>query len=252
MSVAPSLVELGDRYWALGLPAAAKSVLLRALATTSDGTPAVRLTTIALAQGDAAAARSYAQEAAKRAPGPGTKIVLGGAQLAAGEIAAARMALLAALDAPGLGAWDRARAHVGLARAADLQGDSTGAAANASAAFAAVVAAACDGVASETLALVEEAAAAVVGYGRAGDASQVVATAGGGAGPRICSVVLLAARHAAGEAGMDDRAIDAELAAIAEPNSALELRRLERRARRASTVERDALVGELERLIEAA
>src|SRR5262245_18654428 len=112
--MATALLELGDRYWALGLPAAAKSALARALATTSDVAPAVRLTNIALAQGDPQSARTYASEAAKREPGPATKILLARAQLAAGEIAAARMSLSAALDAPKLKIWDRARAHLEL------------------------------------------------------------------------------------------------------------------------------------------
>nr|MDQ3369430.1 hypothetical protein [Myxococcota bacterium] len=81
------LLELGDRYWALGLPAAARSALGRALAESSDAGPALRLTDIALAQGDAQGARTFAAEAAKRAPGPATKILLGRAQLAAGELA---------------------------------------------------------------------------------------------------------------------------------------------------------------------
>src|SRR5687768_11489446 len=130
-----ALLELGDRYWALGLPAAAKSALARALATTDDVAPALRLTNIALAQGDPASARTYASEAAKREPGPATKILLGRAQLAAGEIGAARMSLSAALDAPKLKPWDRARAHLELSRAADSQGDQLGAAAQAAAAF---------------------------------------------------------------------------------------------------------------------
>ena len=54
------LLELGDRYWALGLPAAAKSALVRALAVSGDVTPALRLTDIALAQGDPQSARTYA------------------------------------------------------------------------------------------------------------------------------------------------------------------------------------------------
>ena len=68
-----ALLELGDRYWALGLPAAAKSALARALGSSDDVTPAVRLAEIALAQGDASNARVFATEAAKRAPGPGTR-----------------------------------------------------------------------------------------------------------------------------------------------------------------------------------
>ena len=85
-----ALLELGERYWALGLPAAARSALVRALAEDgSDAAPALRLTDIALAQGDVQAARGYAAEAVKRAPGPATRIVMAHAQLAAGEIAAA-------------------------------------------------------------------------------------------------------------------------------------------------------------------
>src|SRR5262249_24627698 len=137
-----ALLELGDRYWALGLPAAAKSALARALAASDDVAPALRLTDIALAQGDAASARLYAAEAAKRAPGPATKIVLGRAQLAAGEVAAARMSLSAALDAPKLRPWDRARAHYELSRAAGSQGDEQGAAAQSAAAFEAALTAA--------------------------------------------------------------------------------------------------------------
>ena len=121
-----TLLERGDRYWALGLPAAAKSALLRALAQTTDVAPALRLTDVALAQGDVQAARKYAAEAAKRAPGPATKILLGRAQLAAGELAAARMSLLAAIDSPKLTPWDRVRAHLELGRAADAHGDARG------------------------------------------------------------------------------------------------------------------------------
>ena len=67
MAQASALLELGDRYWALGLPAAARSVLVRALAVTDDAAPALRLTELALAQGDSVGARKYAGEAAKRA-----------------------------------------------------------------------------------------------------------------------------------------------------------------------------------------
>src|SRR5512140_3073255 len=118
MGDASALLELGDRYWALGLPAAAKSALGRALAASDDAVPALRLTDLALAQGDAAGAKRHASEAARRAPGPATKILLGRAQLAAGELAAARMSFGAALDAPKLAPWDRARAHLELSRAA--------------------------------------------------------------------------------------------------------------------------------------
>src|SRR5204863_155144 len=104
--------------------------------------PALRLTEIALAQGDARKALEYAAEAAKRAPGPATKILLGRSQLAAGELAAARMSLLVAIDSPKLAVWDRPRVHLELSRVAQGQADAKGAAAQAATGFEALVAAA--------------------------------------------------------------------------------------------------------------
>jgi len=251
---ANSLLELGDRYWALGLPAAAKSALGRALAQSEDAVPALRLTDIALAVGDVTGARGYAAEAAKRAPGPATKILLGRAQLAAGEIAAARMSLAAALDSPKLGAWDRVRAHLVLARCADAQNDASGAAAQAGAAVEAALAAATAGASSvESLSLLEEVAAAAVAHGRGSDAAQSIAEAKDGEGRRMCAAALLSARHAAGDNEVTDAMIDAELAALEamRPSAALALRRLERRSRKHSSTERLALLGELDALIHA-
>jgi signal transduction histidine kinase len=247
-----ALLDLGDRYWALGLPAAARSALVRALADSGDAVPALRLTDIALAQGDAQGARQFAAEAAKRAPGPATRILLGRAQLAAGELAAARMSLLAALDAPKLGPWDRARAHLELSRAAHAQGDAAGAAAQAGAAFEAALGAAATATPAPELTLLEEVCAAVVANGRAEDAAAGLEAAGGRPGARLCAAALLAARHAGGDGAVTDRAIDAELAAIeAEaPTAAIKLRRLERRARRPSG-DHAVLVAELEALIAA-
>jgi signal transduction histidine kinase len=267
--MASVLLELGDRYWALGLPAAARSALLRALAEGGDPAPALRLTDIALAQGDAQGARQFAAEAVRRAPCPTTRILLGRAQLAAGELAAARMSLLAALDAPKLGPWDRARAHLELSRAAHAQGDAAGAAAQAGAAFEAALAAAtaaatapAGGAAGDAgagrggppaeLTLLEEVCAAVVANGRAEDAAADLEAARERPGARLCAAALLAARHAAGDAAVTDRAIDAELAAIeAEaPSAAIKLRRLERHVRRPSG-DHAALAGELDALIAA-
>lgn len=247
-----ALLELGERYWALGLPAAARSALLRALAAGDDATPALRLTDIALAQGDAQGARQFAAEAARRAPGPATRILLGRAQLAAGELAAARMSLLAALDSPKLGPWERARSHLELSRAAQAQGDAAGAGAQAGAAFDATLAAAAGPGPAPELTLLEEVCAAVVASGRAEDAAASVEAARGQPGARLCAAALLAARHAGGDGAVTDRAIDAELAAIeAEaPTAAIKLRRLERRVRRPSN-DPAALVAELDALIAA-
>ena len=248
------LLELGERYWALGLPAAARSALVRALGAGEDAAPALRLTEIALAQGDAQGARQFAAEAMKRAPGPATRILLGRAQLAAGELAAARMSLLAALDAPKLGPWDRARAHLELSRAAHAQGDAAGAAAQAGASFEAALAAATAPVAAPApeLTLLEEVCAAVVAAGRAEDAMAGLEAVAGKPGARQCAAAMLTARHAGGDVAVTDRAIDAELAAIeAEaPSAAIKLRRLERRARRPSGDPAE-LAAELEALIAA-
>ncbi|HSD91232.1 MAG TPA: ATP-binding protein [Kofleriaceae bacterium] len=248
MGNAAALLELGDRYWALGLPAAAKSALQRALAATDDAAPALRLTAIALAQGDPAAARAFATEASKRAPGPATKILLGRAQLAAGELAAARMSLSTALDSPKLTPWDRARAHLELSRAADTQGDRQGAAAQAGAAFEAMVTAAQKGAVE--LGIIEEVAAAVVAHDRGADAMATLDTVRGTPGSHLCVAMLLAARQAAGDSGVTDTMVDDELSAAdtEQPSSALRLRRLERRARKHSQTERDELIGELETL----
>jgi signal transduction histidine kinase len=243
------LLELGDRYWALGLPAAANSALVRALAQTEDVTPALRLTDLALAQGDIQAARKYAAEAVRRAPGPATRILLGRAQLAAGELAAARMSLLAALDSPKLVPWDRVRAHLELARAADAHGDAPGVAAQAAAAFEVMLRAASE--LPPDLTLIEEVAAAVVAHGRAADAQDIVDGARGQRGAGLCAAALLSARQAAGDAGVTDQAIDGELAGLGD-GAAIRLRRLERRARKPANADRAALLAELEALIQAA
>ena len=77
------LLDLGDRYWALGLPAAAKSALQRALAQGDDAAPAFKLTDIALAQGDAqAAVREFRAEGAMGDWPQGTRARLGDAYAA--------------------------------------------------------------------------------------------------------------------------------------------------------------------------
>ena len=239
-----TLLELGDRYWALGLPAAAKSALLRAHAASTDAAAALKLADIALALGDAAAARRYATEAAKREPGAATKIVLGRAQLAAGEIAAARMSLLAALDMPKLSEWDRVRAHLDLSRAADAQGDLSGAAAQAAASFEIALGAPDP---AHNLTLVEEVSAAVVALGRAVDGAAALVAKPNPA----CGAALLAARLAAGDATVTEEAIDAELAGLP-ATTAISLRRIERRTRRHAPTDQSALLEELDGLTRSA
>ncbi|MEO8705791.1 MAG: ATP-binding protein [Kofleriaceae bacterium] len=244
MATAAELLELGDRYWALGLPAAARSALGRAHAGSTDATAALKLTDIALAQGDVAAARMFATEAAKRAPGPATKILLGRAQLAAGELTAARMSILAALDSPKLGPWDRPRAHLELSRAAAAHGDAAGAGAQAGEAFTTVVDVARKSPDDIDVALVEEICAAAVANGR-GDESVAHA-------PALVRVAMLVARQSGGDTAVTDRAIDDELAEVT-GGIAIQLRRIERRARKAGVgIERGALATEMAELIASA
>ncbi len=249
MATGTALLDLGDRYWALGLPAAARHALVRALAASDDATPAIRLAEIALSQADAAAARVHASEAARRAPGPATKILLGRAQLAAGELSAARMSMTSALDMPSLGGWDRARAHRELARAADAQGDARGASAHAATAFEAALGAARD-VGNDALAVLEDICAAVVAHGRVDDAQTSLAGAPESLFVRFAEAALMVARHAAGDPDIGDRAIDAAFDAVGDDGGpAIQLRRLERRARKHATTDRAALTRDLEALI---
>lgn len=252
-----ALLDLGDRYWALGLPAAARSAFARVMATTSDAAPALRLADVALAQGDWQRARAHAAEAAKRAAVPSTRILLGRAQFAAGELDAARRSIALALDAPRLSPWDRARAHLELARIAAASGDASGAAAQAAAAFDAALTAAqkppFEGV---DYGFLEEIAALVVAHGRDKDATEALDASSGSAGLRACAAALLAARQAAGDSTVSDAMIDAELtAAEAEAgpdHRAVRLRRLERRVRMPNHADRPQLVAEIEGLIQAA
>lgn len=137
MSSAAALIELGERYAALGLPAAARGAFSRALAISADddGTAARRLAELCLAAGQGDRARDHAREVVKREPGANARVLLGRTQLAAGELSAARMSFSAALAAVSGGPLDRAQAHLGLAAAASAQRDQSGAAANVMAAI---------------------------------------------------------------------------------------------------------------------
>ncbi|MEZ4401986.1 MAG: ATP-binding protein [Kofleriaceae bacterium] len=244
-----TLVELGERYWALGLPSAARAALGRADAAAAPGdvAPARRLAELALAVGDTEAARRHAQDVAKRRPGAAARVLLGTAQLAAGELAAARMSFAAALDAAAATSAHRARAHLGLATAAEIEGDRAGASANAMAAFDALVAPLgraatprserLDAVDREC-ALYEEVVTRVVACGRADDAEQALAAAVAAdpAAPvRLWRALLVVARIAHGERVLLEAEVDAALGAELDerPGSrVVRLRTLERRLRR--------------------
>ncbi len=266
-----TLVELGDRYWALGLPAAARAVLGRAhdAAAATDAGPVRRLAELALAVGDVAAARKHAAEAAKRQPGAAARVLLGSAQLAAGELAAARMSFAAAIDAPSATPAARARARLGLASVAEIQRDGAGAAANLMAALDDLLAAIaapkvalatrCE-LADRECGLFEEVVARVVACGRTDDAVAAFAAAAEAAPDaplRLWQALFLAARIAHGERVLDSD-VDAALAAEAEarPGSrVVQLRAIERSLRRraadaearpAAIAQLTALAGQLE------
>jgi signal transduction histidine kinase len=268
MTSVASLVELGERYWALGLPAAARSAFARALAASpsGDATAARRLAEVALAVGDAGAARRHAAEVARREPGAAARQLLGQAQLAAGELDAARLSFQGALESSTATPVLRAQSRIGLAAAASAHGDRAGAAANLMAALddllgavAAPDAAAADlgALVDREIALVEELAAQAAAYGRGADASERVEAAAErrpDAPLGLIRAAVGAARQAHGERGIADGDIESALAAeaVARPGSrVVRLRVVERRLRRRhrDAAARAEAVTELERIL---
>jgi signal transduction histidine kinase len=246
VSTAP-LVELGERYWALGLPAAARSAFARALAAAppDDATAARRLAEVALAVGDPVAARKHAAEVVKRAPGAVSRVLLGQAQLAAGETGAARLSFGAALDGAHAAPLLAARAHLGLAQASAVAGDLGGAGANAMAAVEDLIvalskadAAAAELIADSEVALAEEVFASACAYGRSGDAAEALAGAAGSkpdAPFGLWRTLLGAARLAHGDRAHTEDELDAALreVAVSRPSSrVVRLRVIERQLRR--------------------
>jgi signal transduction histidine kinase len=261
-----ALVVLGERYWALGLVAAARGAFERAHAASDakDATAAVRLAELALAVGDGRTATGYAREVVKRYPGAEARTLLGRAQLAAGELAASRMSFAVALDTAGAPPLVRATARLGLCRAATALGDHPGAAANAAAAFDDLVAGVVHRAVSaadvdDDTRLIEDVVAQVAAHGRGADATAALADARAAHPDRplgLIGALLIAARAAHGEVGIRDDDADAALAAeaAAHPRStALKLRALERRAARPrlDAAARAAVIEELEQMAAA-
>ena len=127
MTPAERALAIGDRYRELGLPAAAGAAYRRAGALDPSGLASRRLAELSLAEGDGAAAKRYADEASRRQPGPGTRLLVGRAALAAGELAAARFAFSAVVEGAARDARLRAEAHIGRAEVALAEGDTAGA-----------------------------------------------------------------------------------------------------------------------------
>lgn len=276
------LVELGERYWALGLPAAARSAFARALAARPDDAgPARRLAELGLALGDLDSARRYATEVVRRAPGAASRVLLGQAHLAAGQSTAARLAFAAALDAPRVTSVERARAHLGLGQAAAAAGDRGGAGANVMAALDALLdavapapaaggapaadvdAAALEARVDAEIGLAEDLLAAVVAFGRTADAAAALdaaATRCPAAPLGLYQAALGAAAQSHGERAWPgpggatlDAAIDAALRAEAARRPAsrvVRLRVIERQLRRRyqDAAARGGAIAELEKL----
>ncbi|MCL4228794.1 MAG: hypothetical protein KJZ91_30365 [Myxococcales bacterium] len=261
-----TLVELGDRYWALGLPAAARSAFARAHADAApaDAVPARRLAELALAIGDAVAARRHAAEVARREPGPAARVLLGQAQLLAGETAAARMSFAAAVDAALASRPHRARARLGLSAASAFDGDVAGAAANAMAAFEDLTGGLAEAIdlaervalCDREVTLFEEIAARVAAAGRGAEAAahlDALKARCPDAPTALWSALLGAARGAHGERVLSDVDLEVALAAEAAARPAsrvVRLRLVERQLRRRyqDPAARAAAVAELQGL----
>jgi signal transduction histidine kinase len=232
-----ALVELAERYAALGLSAAARGALLRALeAEPRDATPARHLAELAMAAGNGALAARHAKEVVAREPTPGARVLLGRAQLVAGQPMSARFAFTAALEAVSV-PLVRARAHLGLAAVALSEGDRAGAGANAMAALDEVFghmngksavrmpasapgpecAAGSSPLAAPELpelSMLDELFARIVGAGRAGDAAARLDELAGespAASAELLRALLAGARQAHGESSVGDAEIERAL-----------------------------------------
>ncbi|ACY18347.1 ATP-binding protein [Haliangium ochraceum] len=139
MRSVPALVELAERYAAMGLSAAARGAFLRALAESpEDPTAGQRLSELCLATGDGPAAARYAKALVTHHPSAESRVLLGRAQLAVREFQAARFAFGTALEARP-SAEARIHAHLGLSSVALAERDRTGAGAHAMAALDSVI-----------------------------------------------------------------------------------------------------------------
>ncbi len=225
------LVELGERYAALGLPAAARGAFERALAGSAadDASAARRLAELALSTGHSDRARLAAIDALQRAPGPTARLLLGRAALAAGEPSAARREFAMVLENPTLPASLRARAHLGASAVAKGSGDGAGASAHALAAWDVLLEwtrqASPSNPADSDVLLFEEAAAQLARLGCGREASERLEECSPAVEWRslLCALVLVA-RAAHGEAVSSRRLEEVLAEAVAHRPTLLPLR----------------------------
>src|SRR5262249_60832811 len=107
-----------------------------------------------------------ADELVRRAAGPVSRLLAARALVASGELAAARFAFAAVLEASGVDARQRAAAYLGRAELATREGDIAGASAHVAAAMEQLLSAPGAGVSAEDARLADEIAARASSLGR--------------------------------------------------------------------------------------
>lgn len=241
MVSAAALFDLGRRYAELGLPTAARAALERARDLDPDS-PAIakQLSELYLGDGDVEAARHAARRIADVTRDAESRVSLCRAELAAGELSAARRAAASALE---LAAAPRARlsAHAAHAEVAAAATDHTGARAHALAgleAFCELVRVGSDSDVEGALPFAEDLAGRAAELGAADDVCDLIAErAPDSAAGKLAVAAALSARQARGEeltdAALEAPLRDAELGWPSSPAPALRLaeRKLRRRAR---------------------
>jgi signal transduction histidine kinase len=243
---------LAERYADFGLHEAARATLERARSQAPESVEVLEAQCrLALAAGDGKEARRFAQSLAAIEPGPGSRLILGEAQLAAGERDAARFSFATVLEARDAAPIDRARALLGRARVALAEEDDGGAGAAAMTALDELWRA--GDVAAASLALVERAMTTAARAGRADDVAvavdELAAIDRPPVPPPFCRALLCAARRAAGDAGVSDAEVEEALAACGDFLPArLRLVELRLRRRHRDAAARAQAIADLERL----
>jgi signal transduction histidine kinase len=213
MVSADAIAKLGERYAALGLRAAALGAYQRAAAADPQSAlPPRRLAEMALAAGDGKTARRQAELAARLAPSPSARLLTARALVASGELAAARFAFAAVLDAAGVDARTRCAAHLGRGEVAAEEGDAAGAVAQLLAALEELARAAgkADAIADD-LRLADEIATRLVPLGaRAQTEARLrdLDAAGGSLNRDLIRASLLGAAQAHGASDVTDAEIE--------------------------------------------
>jgi signal transduction histidine kinase len=252
-------LRLAERYADSGLLAAARATLERARREAGDEAPVLEARCrLELAAGDPREARRLAAELTRREPGIRSRLLLGEAQLAAGERDGARFTFAAVLESSSAPLPLRARALLGRARVAGAEGDEAGAGAAAMTAFDELLdwagAPETDpGEVAAQVALFDRAIELAARAGRGSDVEAAIASASAALPLSFFRAALLAARRAADPGGVGDAELEAALATDAPRFLPARFRLAELRLRRRHRDRdaRDQAVTELESLAAA-